>query len=106
MSDSNLVPREPNPVPDMDPSTLSHGQQLTWERRWRLLKCFDELGTIQKAAATADISRSTVEWWTQGDKPGFFERYRQARADSRDHAEDKYILHPLDNLAKLEAACP
>ena len=81
----------------IDPATLTHGERLTWDRQDRFLEAFVQLGTIQKAAASAEISRSTVEWWTKGDKLGFVERYRQARADRRDYAEDKYILHRLDN---------
>ena len=93
--DMELVPQYT--ALDMDPATLTHGERLTWERQEAFLDAFVRLGTIQKAAAVAELSRSTVEWWTKGDKLGFVERYRQARADRRDYAEDKYILHPLDN---------
>ena len=92
----NMVPGNHNSATNVVAETTGQAR-LTLERQAAFLEGFVRLGTVKKGAEVADITRQAVDYWCQNDSHGFVERYASARADRRDFAEDKYILHPLDN---------
>ena len=106
-SDMDLVPtlsdaevqailRDGEP-PLVDVDALDYTRRLVYQRQKLLLEGYVKYGTVLKAAEYAEVDRNCVYVWRKNDSLRWNERWQMAVEHRREYAEDKYILHRLDN---------
>ena len=83
--------------PLVDVDALDYTRRLVYERQERVLAGFVLFGTVLKAAEYAEVDRDCVYIWRKKDSLNWNARWQMAVDHRREYAENKYILHSLDN---------
>jgi len=83
--------------PLVDVDALDYTRRLVYERQERVLAGFVLFGTVLKAAEYAEVDRDCVYIWRKKYSLNWNARWQMAVEHRRDYAENKYILHRLDN---------
>ena len=94
---SNLLSTIETLTPEVLPELPRLVDQRIWNDQQAFLAFYVEYGTKQKACELAGMHRDSVLRWTQENRYGFADRFEQAKQARREYAEQKYILHRLEN---------
>jgi len=81
----------------VDVDSLDYLHRRIYDTQEIVLDAYVERGTLLKATQAAGRHRDCVYRWRQQNTLCWNERWERAVQRRRDYAEDKYILHRLDN---------